>query len=339
MDNSPVKTTSPPESGRFLVADIGGTNTRIACTEGGRVVAASVRRYHNAGVLSFETLLARYLEDFGPLNISAACIAIAGPMLGDVVEVTNLDWQVDAHVIGRMAGVEKAAFINDLEALGYCLDDLPSTGKSVIFPGSGAVRPSLTRLVVGLGTGFNTAVVRKETHKNPLGRLMVDASESGHISMPVRGESDLRLAQYARHAESYCSIEDVLSGRGLEAIYAWVASEAGASIGTLKNGADITAAIAKGDDPLAEATMRHYTQILGAVLSDMTLAYLPFGGLYLAGGVARHLAPFFERFDLISAYTDKGRKSELMRDFSLTLIEDDYAALNGCAIYLGQAVD
>ena len=334
MNNSttlaPSNTGKPCAAGRFLVADIGGTNTRIALTENGRVVRASIRRFRNADAATFEDLLRPYFDDIGRPVIDAACVAIAGPMLGDVVEVTNLGWRVDAHLVGRIIGLKKVSLLNDLEALGYCLDDLPDAGQNVIFPGSGEKRPASPRLVVGLGTGFNTAIV----HKNARGDLSVDASESGHIEMPVRNENDLRLARFAGHQQGYCSIEDILSGRGLEAVYAWVAHEA-KNDRTL-NGAEITTAIAQGNDPLATRAMATYTTILGRVLSDFTLAYLPFGGIFLAGGVARHLAPHFERFNLAQAYTNKGRKSKLMQDFSMVLIDDDFAALTGCSIYLQQ---
>jgi len=318
------------KEGRFLVADIGGTNTRIAMTQNGHIISTSIRRFKNAQAGSFEHILRGYIAEHKQPKIDAACVAIAGPMLGDVVDVTNLGWQVDATKVGRIVGVKKAKLLNDLEALGYCLDDLPAPSQKPIFAGKRIVQPELTRLVVGLGTGFNTAVV----HRDPRGVLSVNASETGHMGMPVRSQDDLSLFRFAGHSGGYCSIEDILSGRGLEAVYAWISTQSGTE--DRKTSAEITATLSVGNNDLENRTMQVYTAILGNVLSDLTLAYLPLGGIFLAGGVARHLTPFFQHFDLHSAYTDKGRKSDWMRDFSLTLIEDDYAALLGCAVYLRQ---
>ena len=129
-------------------------------------------------------------------------------------------------------------------------------------------------LVVGVGTGMNAAPV----HNTPWGRV-VAASECGHITMPIRTEQDLRLARfvetYGPHAHGFAGVEDVLAGRGLEHVHAFITTEAGAPQ-DLK-AAEIMAALAAGD-PLARETARLYVHILGAELGNLALIHLPFGG-------------------------------------------------------------
>ncbi|MFZ1726109.1 MAG: glucokinase, partial [Albidovulum sp.] len=86
--------------------------------------------------------------------------------------------------------------------------------------------------------------------------------------------------------------------------------------------------------PLATASGRAFVRLLGAVAGDLALTHLPFGGIYLIGGVARAFAPYLEPFGFAEAFRDKGRFSGFMRDFPVTVIEDDFAALAGCAVYL-----
>ena len=77
-----------------------------------------------------------------------------------------------------------------------------------------------------------------------------------------------------------------------------------------------------------------FTRILGTVSGNLALVHLPFGGVYLVGGVARHVAPFLEPFGFVDAFRDKGRFAGFMQNFAVTVVEDDYAALTGAAAHL-----
>jgi glucokinase len=117
-----------------------------------------------------------------------------------------------------------------------------------------------------------------------------------------------------------------LAGRGLERLYAFVTGQEWAA-------ADIMAALAAGEAD-ARAMARIYVRLLGAELGNLALIHLPFGGLYLIGGVARAMMPYFNEMGLKAAFADKGRFAPFMANFQISVIEDDYAALTGCAAYL-----
>ena len=95
--------------------------------------------------------------------------------------------------------------------------------------------------------------------------------------------------------KGHASAEDVLSGRGIEAIYAWHAFEAGGK--PEKSAADIMAAMEAGADPLAAATVATFVALMGRFIGDLALVHLPFGGIYLIGGVTRSMAPYFTRME------------------------------------------
>ncbi len=184
-------------------------------------------------------------------------------------------------------------------------------------------------LVINVGTGFNAAPV----HDTEWGRI-VTASECGHVNMPIRTEADLRLAHYVETAHGFPGVEDVMSGRGLERLWGFVTTEAGSP--SERSAAEIMKAIDEGKDPHATATARLFTRLLGAEAGNLALIHLPFGGIYLVGGVARafteHLAPL----GFTEAFRDKGRFAGFMQNFAVTILEDDYAPLTGCAAYLAQ---
>lgn len=311
-----------------LVADIGGTNTRVALADGDKVRAESIRRYANAGFPNLEAVLTRYLAESGAPKVSGVCVAAAGPVRDGVASMTNLDWTITGAGLTAATGAAKTAILNDLQAQGHALGRIaPEHLREVI---AGPSKPGAAMLVVGLGTGMNAAPV----HETPWGRV-VAASECGHISMPVRTDEDHRLSRFVAevgpHAHGFAGVEDVLAGRGLERIYAFAAREAGQD--RTKSGAEIMADVAAGD-PVARHAAGLYIHLLGQELGNLALIHLPFGGIYLIGGVARAMQPHFDAMNLTAHFRDKGRFAEFMASFSVRIVEDDYAALTGCAAYL-----
>ena len=311
-----------------LVADIGGTNTRVALADGKVVRPASIRRYANAEFASLEPVLQRYMADEGIAAVDGTCVAAAGPVRDGVAVMTNLSWVIDAAQLTRATKAAQTAILNDLQAQGHALGHIAPEFLRPLIPG--AQVPGGAMLVVGVGTGMNAAPV----HDTPWGRV-VAASECGHIAMPVQTDQDFRLSRFVATqgalAHGYAGVEDVLAGRGLERVHSFVSSEAGTPQD--KKAADIMAALAAGDS-IARETARLYMHLLGQELGNLALIHLPFGGLYLIGGVARAMVPYMQEMQLAEAFRDKGRFTDFMRSFAVFAVEDDYAALTGCAAYL-----
>lgn len=311
-----------------LVADIGGTNTRVALADGHQVRQGSIRRYANAGHGALEDVLARYLAEEAPGPVAGVCVAAAGPVRDGVAVMTNLDWTITAPALRAVTGAGRVAILNDLQAQGHALGLIAARHLRPVI--DGPAQEGAAMLVVGIGTGMNAAPV----HASPGGRV-VAASECGHASMPVRTDQDYRLARFIAtegpHAHGFAGVEDVLAGRGLERVFAFVAAEAGRP--ETRPAAQIMADLAAGD-ALARACAALYVHLLGQELGNLALIHLPFGGIYLIGGVARAMTPWLAEFDLAGHFRDKGRFGPFMENFSVLVIEDDYAALTGCARYL-----
>jgi glucokinase len=307
-----------------LVADVGGTNTRVALARGTAIIAGTTERFRNAEHSGLETVLAEYLSKHRSLPERAA-IALAGPVRGTRAEMTNLGWTVQADDLARMTGIRQIALLNDLQAQGHALPHLPADHLRMIRDGQ---PEGGARLVIGLGTGVNAAPVY------PVGGgYIVPPAEAGHMHLPQQTEEDQRLARWLVTRRGFASVEDVLAGSGLERLYAYHAEQAGT--GPTRDASAIMAALAEGD-PLATRTGRHYTRLLAQYTADLALVSLPFGGIYYIGGVARAFTPWMARFGFDAAFTDMGRFSDLVAQFPVALVEDDFAALTGCAAYLAR---
>ncbi|KPP89418.1 MAG: glucokinase [Rhodobacteraceae bacterium HLUCCA08] len=308
-----------------LVADVGGTNTRVALADGRAILPDSVRRYANAEFPGLETVLRRYIEDEDGIDPRAACVAVAGPVRDGRATLTNRDWAIDRATLARATGAETAAILNDLQAQGHALGHLGRDSTETVIDGPDL--PGETRLVIGVGTGFNAAAVIDTAS----GRL-VPAAEAGHANLPIRTEEELRLCHYVSTAHGFPAVEDVLSGRGIERLYGFLGQEAGEPREAAAR--DILDGCKSGADPRAEAAARMFVRILGTVAGNLALVHLPYGGIYLTGGVARHFGPLLETMGFAEAFRDKGRFAGFMGNFAVHLIVDDFAALTGCAAHL-----
>jgi glucokinase len=312
-----------------LVADIGGTNTRVALAEGPALRPGTVRRFRNADHAGLAAVLRLYLGEAGVARIDGCCAAAAGPVKDGVAALTNLDWTIDLDTLSGATGAARVALLNDLQAPGYALGHIAADKLRPLVPSPQEAGGAM--LVVNVGTGFNAAPV----HDTPGGRF-VAASECGHVNMPIRTEADLRLAHFVERAHGFPGVEDVLSGRGLERLYQFVTTEAGAPA-TL-SAAAIMAAMDAGTDPRVMETGRLFTRLLGADTGNLALIHLPFGGIYLVGGVARAFTRHFGPMGFTDAFRDKGRFAGFMADFAVFILEDDDAPLTGCAVHLASAI-
>ncbi|MBD3678054.1 MAG: glucokinase [Rhodobacteraceae bacterium] len=318
--------TAHQKNSLSLVADIGGTNTRVALADGMTLLPESVRRYRNADYPGLETVLKAYIAEEGGVDCAGACVAVAGPVRDGVATMTNLDWTMDKETLARATGAEKVAILNDLQAQGHALGNIPTENLREVIAGPEAGAHA-ARLVIGVGTGFNAAPV----YETAAGRL-VTPSESGHANLPIRTEAELRLCKFVETAHGFPAVEDVLSGRGLERVYSWLGAEAGDR--KERSAAEIMSAVKDSSDPRATEAVKTFIRILGTVTGNLALIQLPFGGIFLAGGVARAMAPYLKDFGFDDAFRDKGRFAGFMQNFGVSVIEDDYAALTGCASHL-----
>lgn len=303
----------------LLVADVGGTNTRVALVRDGHRISG-LRRYQNDDFGSFDAVLVRYTLDQGlPSALAGCCIAVAGPVTSTQAKLTNRGWTFDAAAIAATLGAGRVHLINDLAALGYSLPDLGPDQLSVLRASRGAGTLNTQSLVVGMGTGFNICVVKA----TPGGPVVVEA-ELGHACLPASVARVLEEA-LGTEAAQFATIEDLLSGRGLSQVYSV------RSGGDEKGGAQILAAYdPQVQDPIARTT-ELIARLLGLLSRELVFQYLPFGGIHFAGGVARGVLGSAAQPLFLEALNTPGPFAEHVALVPILLITDDAAALIGAA--------
>ncbi|WP_421704027.1 glucokinase [Aliiroseovarius sp.] len=316
--------TDAPANTLNLLADIGGTNTRVALARGAELLPDTIRRFRNADHDSLDSVLGAYLQSEGRPDCAGACVAVAGPVRDGEARLTNLDWTISKTSLARAARAEVVAVLNDLQAQGYALGYLPD--EAVIPIHTGTPAPGARMLVVGIGTGFNCAPVHTGTDTRH-----VPPAEAGHVSLPIRTAEERDLADYLDRSYGFASVEEVLSGRGLGQLQSWLAKRQG-DPRDMDSAAVLAGAEAGDAHALEVLTM--FVRLLGRVTGDLALMHLPYGGIFLVGGMSNAVAPWLPRLGFAETLADKGRFSNLSNSFPVSVVSDDCAALIGCAHHL-----
>lgn len=305
--------TGSDDAGVRLVADIGGTNVRFAMARP-HGEPEVLRAYRVAEHATFEDALDRYLSEAGHLRPAAAAIGAAGPVDDGSVTLTNAPWTLgEAALSRRLAGVP-VRIVNDLEAVAHALPHLAAGDLGRI---GGVAAPDKRRpmIAVNVGTGFGAASIA------PGGRgWMVRASEAGHMSLAPADAAE------ARALAGVETVEDVLSGRGLEALYRRTAGDGPA----VARAEEIVAAAAAGD-AVARRALALAGGLLGRIAGDLVLATGAWGGCFLCGSVAAGLATTGDPASLRAAFEHKGPMSDRMAHVYTGLVTRPDAALLGLA--------
>ena len=308
----------------WLVADLGGTNTRVGLVESPTSAPTYIRSFANKDFDGLASLLSAYLSKADAGSVAALCAGVAGPVWNETAQLTNRDWFIDAAELRAATGAKHVTLVNDLQAQGYALDDVDAANITPLFPGTDQNSNGI-RLVLGVGTGCNIAVV------HTIGRhLYVPPSETGHTSLPHCDGPIGDLIQHLGASQAHKPIEAALSGPGLQNIWQWLGGGHETSEEILQK--------QRSGDPTAVQTVAVFCEILGDVAGNIALSHLPMGGVFLIGGLARAIAPYLSDSAFHARFCARGPYSTIMKDIPISLIADDTAALRGCARLLRQKV-
>ena len=321
----------------FLVGDVGATNARlaIATRNGGAIEWVHEARLHAASYPTFDAAIdAVFAESSVERSaIAAACFGVAGPIRGRRARFTNRDWVIDADAIEARLGGATVRLVNDLEAAAIGIDAVPSADFAVLqaaLPVADGVR-----LVIGAGTGLGIA------YAVPCGGAhRIVASEGGHAGFAPQNARQRRLLDVLAADGTRVEAEHVLSGVGLERIYATLRDERpgreSAELRAELDGGHGAAAISRfalqRADPLAGDALDLFIDCYGSVAGDHALAVLPYGGVFVVGGIAAKILPRLAAGGFVRAFTDKGEFAALARAFPIAVVTSDRLGLAGATL-------
>ena len=310
----------------YLIADVGATKTRCALLDDkGGVLAPDI--FHNADFTGLSGLLDVYLSHRRTSDQPRrAALAIAAPILGDQVRMTNIDWAFSRSELEQHLRLTHLTVVNDFAAIAWALPDLgPSELKQV---GRGAPAPLTPLAVLGPGSGLGVATLVPSADS-----WAVASGEGGNVSVATITAKETAVAELIRTERGHCSAEDLLSGRGLVNIRAALSKLSGDATPAMSP-EEIAAAAAQGN-PLAEEARSLFFALLGTVAGNLALTVGARGGVFIAGGIIPQLLDAFVTSEFRDRFEAKGRYRAYMEAIPTYVVTEPLPAFRGLRKLLG----
>lgn len=328
----------------LLAGDIGGTKTILQAVEAieGELKPLFEEKYPSQNFTDLVPIAREFLataaEEVGrELQPEKACFAIAGPVENDKCTLTNLSWVLDGRRLEKELNISKVSLINDFAAIGYGIFGLKPEDTHSLQDVPGDKNAPIA--ILGAGTGLGEGFVIPQGD-----RYRVFASEGGHADFAPRNEREFKLLKFFHNVRKLrrVSVERVVSGMGITAIYEFLKSlgeisespEIAAEIA--KENADIGAIVSLGatesGDRLCKETLDLFVEAYGAEAGNLALKLLPYGGLYIAGGIAAKILPVLEEGKFMTAFKTKGRVSPVLDRVPVCVILNPQVGLLGAGI-------
>lgn len=312
-----------------LVADIGGTRTRVARLGPDGAIARLVELPSG----EFRDLASALRASADRLGVRSAAgapveaaVAVAAPVTSDAVALTNVGWRFSVEATRRELALDRLVVLNDFEALARALPELGAADLEELRPGVAAPAAPLALLGPGTGLGVSGLI--------PAGAGWVPLrGEGGHRDLAAGGEREWRILAALAARFGHASAERALSGPGLVSLYETICALDGLPL-EASEPRDVVRRALDGACAASAEAARLFSSWLGAVAGDLVLTLGARGGLYLGGGVLARMGPAFDRGRFLERFEAKGRFAAYLRPVPIRRIVSTQAALVGAALAL-----
>jgi len=316
----------------ILAGDIGGTNTRLGLFEPTRPRPRQ-RAIHVFATLEFPDLpsmIAAFLAagSIDRATIDRACFGVAGPVLDDAAQLTNVPWRVEGRAVADAFGLKRVRVVNDLVAMAHAVPVLEDAELHTLQRGEPIRGGNI--MLIAAGTGLGITLLQTVD-----GRMIPSASEGGHADFAARSEVEVALLRDLTARFGRAEVESVVSGKGLVNIYR-VVHRGPCAAGIRIDDADAPAAISKS--ALARRcggcveVLEFFVESYGAAAGNLALAMLATGGVYVGGGIAPKILPALETGTFLNAFRAKSPFDSMLAKMPVKVILNEETGLLGAAV-------
>ncbi|HDZ4982046.1 TPA: glucokinase [Campylobacter jejuni] len=309
-----------------LLADIGGTNARFAL----EVAANTIENIEVLVCNDYNTVVDAvkvYLNKVGNPIVKYSAFAIANPVVGDWVQMTNHHWTFSIETTRQALNLEVLILINDFTAQAYAISQMSST--ELIQVGGTSCEINAPKAVLGPGTGLGVSGLIPCSN----GGYIALAGEGGHTSFSPFDDTEVMIWQYAKKKYGHVSAERFLSGSGLVLIYEALADREG--IKSSKIAPELISEQALSDrSPLCRLTLDIFCAMLGTISANLALTLGARGGVYLCGGIIPRFIDYFKTSPFRMRFENKGRFDAYLAAIPVYVVLAKYPGIYGVAVAL-----
>ncbi|QGZ41478.1 glucokinase [Pseudoduganella flava] len=327
---APQTLSSAFPGGPRLLADVGGTNARFAL----ETAPGQVGHIHVLPCCEHPTLAAALRAYLALPDVAAAApvvrhgaIAIANPVTGDFVRMTNHHWEFSIEGMRQECGFDVLAVVNDFTALARSLPFLGDQKRQV---GGGTAVAGSPLGLIGAGTGLGVSgLIPCASGWTAL------LSEGGHVSFSPVNETEVAILQFAWREFEHVSAERLMSGAGIELIYRALADYRKVAAEPL-SAADVARRALDGTCPLCDEAIEAFCGMLGTIAANLAVTLGAQGGIYIGGGIVPKLGDRFDRSAFRARFEAKGRFRQYLSAIPTHVITAQYPAFLGVSAILAE---
>jgi glucokinase len=311
----------------IVVSDIGGTHARfaIASIGSGGIELTEPVTLATADYPTLPDAWQAFAASVGKPLPRDASLALAAPIVGDHIPLTNNPWSIRRSELRETLGIDRYTLLNDFAAIGHAVASAPSanfehlTGPEIDIPPQGAIT------IIGPGTGLGVALV----WRNPNGTYHVQATEGGHVEFAPVDEFDDALVALLRPRYGRVVNERVVAGPGIVAIHQVLAESRGCSVPQLDD-RTLWQMGTSGEDSLAAAAVERFCLSLGSMAGDFALAHGS-QAVVIAGGLGQRISEQLHGSGFAGRFCAKDPYQRLMEAIPVKLITHPQPGLYGAA--------
>ena len=301
------------EAGRLL-ADVGGTNARFAWQAGADAPVTSVRVLPVDDFPTLQAAMHAYLAGSGRGRPAMAAVAIANPVTGDHIRMTNHHWAFSQAAVKAEFGLVHLRLLNDFTALALALPDLPASELHQV--GGGAGEPDKARALLGAGTGLGVSGLVP----TGAGGWVPLEGEGGHVTLPAVSARERLVMDGLARLYGRASAERLCSGQGLVDAFKLLCEADGVALSNLDTAAAVTDAALNARQPQALEVLNMLCAVLGSVAGNLALTLGARGGVYIGGGIVPRLGGWFDTSPFRERFEAKGRFQSYLKDVPVWVI-------------------
>lgn len=316
----------------LFAGDLGGTKTLLGLFERGNRRPRPVvsHAYPTQEFVSVTAILDAFARDVGAmLEIEAAAVGVAGPVVGQTARLTNIDWDVTAEEIGLRLDTRRVALMNDLEAMAHGVPVLRDDELVVLQRGAPALDGNA--VVIAAGTGLGEAYLHRIA-----GRFVPVPSEGGHADFAARTDREIDFVRMLRERDGRAEVEQVLSGPGLVNLHRFTHDgrecDAVRQLDTHQWPAAISEAALEGRCPACEEALWMFVGAYGAETGNLALRGVATGGVFVGGGIAPKILPALQSGRFMAAFRAKPPMTDLLSAMPVQVIMNPDTGLLGAAV-------
>ncbi|MBP1851709.1 glucokinase [Rhizobium halophytocola] len=309
----------------ILIGDIGGTNARFSILTDATAAPMELPNIRTAEFPTIDDAIRQDVFQKTDIRPRSAILAVAGPIQGDEIPLTNCPWVVRPKQMIAALGLEDVMVVNDFEAQALAIATLGEDDREALGPMNAS--PTASRVVLGPGTGLGVAGLVYAQ-----GRWFPIPGEGGHVDIGPRSARDYAIFPHIETIEGRVAGEQILCGRGLVHLYTAICIADGVTP-KFTDPKDVTEHAEAGSDAQAMETVDLFVTYLARLAGDLALIFMAKGGVFLAGGIPQKIMHALRQPQFRAAFEDKAPHTEMMKTISTFVVTHPRAALAGLAAY------